>query len=203
MSSQKIEVQKLQQSNYEQLVNTMKAAYSNWGGSVWSERAIKKLLSVFPEGQLIVMADDQVVGCALSIRVKYDDFGDEHTYNQITGNYSFATHNPNGNVLYGIEVFIHPDFRGMRLGRRLYDARKELCETLNLKAIVFGGRIPNYHKHAQELTPKEYIQKVKQSEIFDPVLSFQLSNDFHVKKVLKNYIPEDAESHEYATLLQW
>lgn len=57
MSSQKIEVQKLQQSNYEQLVNTMKAAYSNWGGSVWSERAIKKLLSVFPEGQLIVMVD--------------------------------------------------------------------------------------------------------------------------------------------------
>ena len=203
MSSQKIEVQKLQQSNYEQLVDAMKAAYSNWGGSVWSERAIKKLLAVFPEGQLIVMADDQVVGCALSIRVKYDDFGDEHTYNQITGNYSFSTHNPNGNVLYGIEVFIHPDFRGMRLGRRLYDSRKELCEKLNLKAIVFGGRIPNYHKYATELTPKEYIQKVKQSEIFDPVLSFQLSNDFHVKKVLKNYIPEDAESHEYATLLQW
>lgn len=203
MSSQKIEVQKLQQSNYDQLVDVMKAAYSNWGGSVWSERSIKKLLAVFPEGQLIVMADDQVVGCALSIRIKSGDFDDEHTYKQITANYTFSTHNPNGNILYGIEVFIHPDFRGMRLGRRLYDARKELCEKLNLKAIVFGGRIPNYHKHADELTPKEYIQKVKQSEIFDPVLSFQLSNDFHVKKVLKNYIPEDAESREYATLLQW
>lgn len=203
MTGPKIEVQKLQQSNYDQLVNVMKAAYSNWGGSVWSERAIKKLLSVFPEGQLVVMADDQIVGCALSILVKYDDFGDEHTYAQITGNYSFATHNPNGNVLYGIEVFIHPDYRGMRLGRRLYDARKELCEKHNLKAIVFGGRIPNYHKFADDLTPKEYIQKVKQLEIFDPVLSFQLSNDFHVKKVLKNYIPEDEESREYATLLQW
>ncbi|MGV3632362.1 MAG: GNAT family N-acetyltransferase [Bacteroidota bacterium] len=203
MSFQKIEVQPLQKSNYDQLVDAMKAAYSNWGGSVWSERAIQKLLKAFPEGQLIVLADDQVVGCALSILVKYDDFGDEHTYSQITGNYSFATHNPNGNVLYGIEVFIHPDFRGMRLGRRLYDARKELCEKLNLKAIVFGGRIPNYHKYANELTPREYIEKVKQSEVFDPVLSFQLSNDFHVKKVLKNYIPEDHESREYATLLQW
>ncbi|MEZ4566667.1 MAG: hypothetical protein R2860_06770 [Desulfobacterales bacterium] len=29
---------------------------------------------------------------------------------------------------------------GLRLGRRLYDARKELCETLNLKSIIFGGR---------------------------------------------------------------
>lgn len=203
MSSQKIEIQHLKPSNYKQLVEVMEAAYSNWGGTVWSEKAIRKLLSVFPEGQLIVLADDQVVGCALSIIVKYDDFGDDHTYKQITGNDTFSTHNPNGTVLYGIEVFIHPDFRGMRLGRRLYDARKELCEKLNLKAIIFGGRIPNYHKYSNELTPKEYIQKVKSTEIMDPVLSFQLSNDFHVKKVLKHYIPEDAESHEYATLLQW
>lgn len=203
MSIQKIEVQQLHKSNYNQLAEAMKAAYSNWGGSVWSEKAIQKLLTVFPEGQLIVLADDRVVGCSLSILVRDDDFNDEHTYAQITGNYTFSTHNPNGNVLYGIEVFIHPDFRGMRLGRRLYDARKELCEKLNLKAIVFGGRIPNYHKYANELTPREYIQKVKQSEIYDPVLSFQLSNDFHVKKVLKNYIPEDKESREYATLLQW
>lgn len=203
MSGQKIEIQELQSTNYHQLIDVMAAAYRNWGGSVWSEKAIKKLLSVFPEGQLIILADDQVVGCALSIIVKYDDFGDDHTYRQITANDTFSTHKAIGNVLYGIEVFIHPDFRGMRLGRRLYDARKELCEKLNLKAIIFGGRIPNYHKYADELTPREYIQKVKLTEIFDPVLSFQLSNDFHVKKVLKNYIPEDAESREYATLLQW
>jgi predicted amidohydrolase len=203
MSTQKIEIQQLQPSNYEGLAEAMKAAYANWGGAVWSEKSIRKLLNVFPEGQFIVLADDRVVGCALSIIVKYSDFGDEHTYRQITGNYTFSTHNPNGNVLYGIEVFIHPGFRGMRLGRRLYDSRKELCEKLNLKAIVFGGRIPNYHKYASELSPREYIQKVRQSEIFDPVLSFQLSNDFHVKKVLRNYIPEDAESREYATLLQW
>ena len=71
------------------------------------------------------------------------------------------------------------------------------------KAIVFGGRIPNYHKYAAELSPKEYIQKVKYKEIDDPVLNFQLSNDFHVKKVLKGYMPGDKESKEYAVLLQW
>src|SRR5690606_10331530 len=108
-----------------------------------------------------------------------------------------------GDVLYGIEVFIHPKYRGLRLGRRLYDARKDLCENLNLRAIIFGGRLPNYHKYADTLTPKQYIQKVKNKEIYDPVLSFQLANDFHVKKVLKNYMPEDAQSMEYATLLQW
>ncbi|RYZ48654.1 MAG: carbon-nitrogen hydrolase, partial [Sphingobacteriales bacterium] len=105
--------------------------------------------------------------------------------------------------LYGVEVFVHPGYRGLRLGRRLYDARKELCEQLNLEAIVFGGRMPNYHEYADEFGPKEYIQKVKLKEIHDPVLSFQLSNDFHVKKVLKNYLPGDQQSQEYATLLRW
>ena len=126
----------------------------------------------------------------------------DHTYARVTGNETFDTHNPNGNILYGIEVFIHPDYRGLRLGRRMYDYRKELCERLNLKAIMFGGRIPNYHKYAADMRPKEYIQKVKMKEIYDPVLTFQLSNDFHVRKVMTNYLPNDEESKHYATLLQ-
>jgi len=85
----------------------------------------------------------------------------------------------------------------------MYEYRKELCETLNLKAIMFGGRIPNYHKYADEMRPKEYIHKVSKKEIYDPVLTFQLSNDFHVRKVMTNYLPNDEESKHYACLLQW
>ena len=44
---------------------------------------------------------------------------------------------------------------------------------------------------------------VKKKEIYDPILTFQLSNDFEVKRVLKNYLPEDTESKGYATLLEW
>lgn len=96
---------------------------------------------------------------------------------------SFDTHDPKGDVLYGIEVFIHPDYRGLRLARRLYDVRKELCENLNLRAIMAGGRMPNYEKYSKELSAKQYIEKVKKKEIYDPVLSFQLANDFHVQKI--------------------
>lgn len=59
--------------------------------------------------------------------------------------------------------------------RRMYEYRKELCEKLNLKAIMFGGRIPNYHKYADKMRPKEYIEHVRNREIYDPVLTFQLS----------------------------
>ena len=41
-------------------------------------------------------------------------------------------------MLYGIEVFTGRENSGLRLGRRLYDYSKELCERLNLKAIVIG-----------------------------------------------------------------
>ncbi|HXR83146.1 MAG TPA: bifunctional GNAT family N-acetyltransferase/carbon-nitrogen hydrolase family protein [Hanamia sp.] len=199
-----IEIGNLQYEDFQQLLEAMKAAYPRWSGNYWSLETIHKLINKFPQGQIVIRVDGVVVGCALSIIVDYKRFGDSHTYRQITGNYTFNTHDPdNGNVLYGIEIFIHPDYRGLRLGRRLYDARKELCERLNLEAIVFGGRIPEYYKYADTLSPKEYIQKVKRKEIYDPVLSFQLANDFHVKKVLKNYLPEDAQSKEFATLLQW
>lgn len=135
--------------------------------------------------------------------MNYDDVKNDHTYAQVTGNETFDTHTRKGNILYGIEVFIHPDYRGLRLARRMYEYRKELCEKLNLKAIMFGGRLPNYHKYAEQMRPKEYIDKVRQREIVDPVLLFQLSNDFHVRKVMRNYLPNDEESRHYACLLQW
>lgn len=203
ISINQLTVEKLSLEDYQQLLETMKASYTAWAGSYWSLSAIENLLKKFGDGQIVIKADGKVVGCALSIIVDYDRFDEKHTYKQITGNYSFNTHDPDGDVLYGIEVFIHPDYRGFRLGRRLYDARKELCEQLNLKAIIFGGRIPNYHKYAETLSPKEYIQKVKNKEIYDPVLTFQLSNDFNVIRVLKGYMPDDDQSREYAALLQW
>jgi predicted amidohydrolase/GNAT superfamily N-acetyltransferase len=200
----KVEVRHLLLDDYLGLSDSMVEAYKNWHGSVWTENHIRRLLEIFPDGQFVVLVNNKVVGSALSIIVNYEDFGDDHTYQEITGNYSFNTHTPLGDVLYGIEVFVHPDYRGLRLARRLYAARKELCERLNLKSIVFGGRIPNYTANADKVkSPKEYIEKVKMKEIYDPVLSFQLSNEFHVKKLLSNYMPDDEESKEHATLMEW
>lgn len=199
----KIETRNLLLSDYENLKESMQKAYHNWQTSYWRENHIKKLLEIFPEGQLCVTVDDKVAGCALSIIVNYDDFGDQHKYTEITGNYTFDTHYPKGTTLYGIEIFVSPEFRNLRVGRRLYDARKALCENLNLNNIVAGGRIPGYHKFSSELSPKEYISKVKDKEIYDPTLTFQLANDFHVVRVMKNYMPGDEESQEYATLIEW
>lgn len=178
-------------------------SYKTMQDSYWKEFQIETLLTKFPEGQVVVKVNGAIAGCALSIIIDYDKFEDFQTYKQVTGNYTFTTHSKIGETLYGIELFIKPEFRGLRLGRRLYEYRKELCEKLNLKAIIFGGRIPNFHKYENELTPKEYLDKVRSKLIYDPVLSFQISNDFHPVRVLKNYLQGDEHSKEFAVLLKW
>ncbi|MEP0368449.1 MAG: bifunctional GNAT family N-acetyltransferase/carbon-nitrogen hydrolase family protein [Cyclobacteriaceae bacterium] len=201
--SQNVHLRHLQISDYPEVKEIMIKVYGNVKDPYWEKIDIKRLLEIFPEGQLCIEVDGKMVAAALSIIVDYKKFGDNHTYNKITGKETFSTHEALGDVLYGIDVFVHPDHRGLRLGRRLYDGRKELCENLNLRSIVAGGRIPNYQNYAKELTPREYIKKVRNREIHDPILNFQLSNDFHVKKILKNYLPGDTESKDYATLLEW
>lgn len=198
-----IELQYLTVNDYQELKTAMIEAYSNMPDSYWKQTHIKSLIDKFPEGQVVIKVNDHLAGCALSIILDYDKFDDHHTYKEITGDYTFETHNSNGDVLYGIDVFIKTEFRGLRLGRRLYDYRKELCEKLNLRGIAFGGRIPNYHKYSDKLSPKEYIEKVKRKEIHDPVLNFQISNDFHPSKILKGYLEGDKASNEFAVLLEW
>lgn len=199
----KVELRNLQLVDYKQLKNSMIESYPEMANSYWESKDIKKLLAIFPEGQLVILVDGVVVGSALSLILDEKLVDKRHNYKQIIGDYTFSTHNKNGEILYGIDVFIHPNYRGLRLGRRLYDARKELCEQLNLKAIVFAGRIPNYGQYASKMTPKNYIEKVKHKELHDPVLSFQLSNDFHVLRIIKNYLEGDEESKEFAVLLEW
>jgi predicted amidohydrolase len=68
---------------------------------------------------------------------------------------------------------------------------------------VLGGRIPGYRKHAETMSAQEYIALVQRHEIFDEILSFQLANDFHVIRLLRNYWPEDRSSRGAAALLRW
>lgn len=198
-----IELKFLTVDDYEDLKSAMIDSYTSMPNSIWTKKHIESLIDKFPDGQVVIKVNGHLAGCALSLIVDYDSFDAKHTYKDITGNYTFSTHTDKGDTLYGIDVFIHPDYRGLRLARRLYDYRKELCERLNLRGIAFGGRIPNYHKYADHMSAKEYIEKVKRKEILDPVLNFQMSNDFHPHKILKGYLEGDQASGEYAVLLEW
>lgn len=197
-----LQIRNLRLEDYPQLKELMDAIYTDIGGA-WSQFTIEKLIKDFAEGQFCLEDNGQIIGVALTVKVAYDTFSNPHTYDDLIGHREAILNNNKGDALYGLDVLIHPDYRGYRLGRRLYDARKELCRQTNLRAILAGGRIVNYHKYSTELTPSQYLDKVQRREIYDPILTFQLANDFNVKRLLGKYLPEDEKSRGFATLLEW
>ncbi|MBN1332321.1 MAG: GNAT family N-acetyltransferase [Synergistales bacterium] len=198
----RLELRPLKRSDYEEVESIMEKIYGSMGGA-WTREQFNSMIRRFPVGQICIEDKGKVVAVALSLVIDYGSYGDNHTYRQIVGDGMLKNHDPDGDYLYGIDVMVDPEYREMRLGKRLYDARKELCENLNLKGIIIGGRIPGYDKYAQEMTPREYILQVKNREILDPVLTFQLSNDFHYKKVVRNYWPADKKSRGFGVILEW
>src|SRR5699024_3522675 len=201
--STKLRLRPITLADYPPLAELMNQVYVDIGGA-WSENTIKKLIELFPDGQLCIVDNDRLVAAALTVKVSYDRFSNPHRYEDlISDEDKVLVHNEKGDSLYGLDVFVHPAYRGYRLGRRLYEARKDLCREANLKAILAGGRLPGFSKHAGEMNVAEYIQQVEKQQLYDPILSFQLANDFDVKRVMKKYLPEDEQSHGYATLLEW
>lgn len=195
-----LQLRPLTLADYPALAAIMDQVYPGIGGA-WPEKIIAKLVDLYPEGQLVIVDNDIPVAAALTIKVPYNRFANPHRYQDLITDSAVPGHNKNGDALYGLDVFVDPEYRGYRLGRRLYEARKELCRSENLRAILAGGRLPKFHQHQLAIT--EYIEQVASKAIYDPILTFQLSNGFDVKRLMKQYLPEDAESGGYATLLEW
>jgi predicted amidohydrolase/ribosomal protein S18 acetylase RimI-like enzyme len=169
----------------------------------WSKEQMESQLATFPEGQICVEYEGKIVASSSSLILDFAMYADWHNWREIADSGFIRNHNPEGNTLYGIEIMVDPDFRGMRLARRLYDARKKLAREKNLMRIVLGGRIPGYHHHKDQMSAREYVDRVINKELFDPVLTTQLSNNFVLVRLLKSYLDTDRESQGYATLLEW
>lgn len=197
----KIEIRNILPTDFQAIIDLQKICFPNM--EPWKVEHLESHLSMFPEGQLCVEYDGKIIGSCSSLIVNFDEYDDQHTYDDITDDGYITNHDPEGFNLYGIEVMVHPDYRRMKIGRRLYEARKDLARRLNLKSIIIGGRIPNYYKYATEYTPREYVEQVSIHNIYDPVLTFQILNGFTLKRINKNYLEDDQASMKYATLMEW
>ena len=127
--------------DYDDIARLMDRICPEWEGA-WTREQFESQIRRFPEGQICIEDNGAVVAASNALIVNMERFGDRHTCEEITGNGYFNTHDPNDDTLYGADIFVNPDYRDLRLGRRLYDARKTLCENLNLRRIVAGGRDP-------------------------------------------------------------
>ncbi|RWR12861.1 GNAT family N-acetyltransferase [Siminovitchia fortis] len=201
ISHREVNIQNIGPNDIEEVVELSKIVYDP--GIAYERDHLESQLDIFPQGQLCIRYKGKVVAGCSSLMINIEDYGESHSFDEITDEGYIRNHDPNGLTLYGFDVTVHPDFRGMHLGRRLYDARRDICRNLNLKNIMFGGRIPHFYKYADKLSVNDYIDQVVEGGIYDPVLTFQLKNGFTVKTVMENYLPDDKESLSYGTLMEW
>jgi predicted amidohydrolase len=198
---QRVEVRPLTLDDYDALVEMQQRCFP--GMPVWTKEHVKSQLEHFPEGQICVTFDGKLVASSCSLILDYDLCSDWHDWKVVSDRGYITNHNPKGDVLYGIEIMVDPLQRGMRLARRLYEERKRLARALNLKAIVIGGRIPGYIKHKDKMTAHEYVEKVENKTLYDPVLTTQLANGFVLKQLIPDYLPTDEDSSGWASHMEW
>lgn len=170
----------------------------------YSPGMIRGQINNFPDGQFVALFEDRIVGYCASSRIDEGIAFAPHDWEQISGNGFGSRHDPTGDWLYGFEMCIDPSLRGLRIGKRLYEARRALAERLELKGIVFGGRMPDFAKIRRKVkTPEAYLEQVKDGKIKDPVIGFQIANGFEPVGVLPKYLPEDKGSAGFAALMVW
>ena len=78
----------------------------------------------------------------------------------------------------------------------------DVVVQLGLERLLGGGRIPGYHKIANEMTAEQYVEAVIKGDLKDPVITFLLRCGRTPVKVVANYL-EDEESCNYGALMEW
>lgn len=200
-SAKLVKVRQLTFGDYSAVTELQKKCFP--GMPAWTEEQFKSQIAIFSEGQLGVEYNGKLVASSSSLILNFALYSEWHSWREIADHGFIKNHDPNGNTLYGIEIMVDPQYRGYRLARRLYEARKDLCRKKNLMRIVLGGRIPGYGKYADKMSAREYVEKVMNKTLYDPVLTTQISNGFILKRLLPNYLMSDLDSKGYATFLEW
>jgi predicted amidohydrolase/ribosomal protein S18 acetylase RimI-like enzyme len=197
----KILLRNLTAEDYDAVVKLQRRCFTKM--KPWLLEQFESQIKIFPEGQICIVYDGNIVASSGSLIVDFSQYSDWQDWKKIADNGYIRNHNSDGNTLYGIEIMVDPAFRGMKLARRLYNARKKLVKELNLEKCIIGGRIPGYGKYAYKMTAHEYADRVMSKELVDPVLTAQISNGFVLKRLIPGYFPADEDSKGFATFLEW
>lgn len=197
----KIKLRKIKPEDYDQVVALQLKCFP--GMKPWSTQQFNNLILHFDEGQVCIQYGKKIIASACSLIINFSEYNETSSWNELTDNGNITNHNKYGDTLYGMEMMVDPEYQGMKLSRRLYESRKEIARKNNLKQIIIGGRLPNFCKYQGKLSIDQYVSKVTDKVIYDPVLTAQFSNGFILRRVLPGYLPNDKESCGYATLLEW
>jgi len=193
----------LQPAYFAGLAELQRIVYPTLGfDELMREEHFAAQYAIFPAGQFVVLHGDRVIGQGSGFFFDFDSNHPQHSFREICAGFTFAHHDPNGAYYYGADISVHPDYRGLGIGRLLYQARKDLVIRTHRRGIVAGGMIPDYPNYRAQMDVHEYVRRVVAGEIWDSTLSFQLKNGFVVRGMLEGYI-DDTSADNWATLIVW
>ena len=79
----------------------------------WREDQLESHLQMFEDGQVLVTKGEKIVGVSSSLVVSLGrDPLRHHSYYGITDDGYFFNHDPEGDTLYGAEIYVDPAERG-------------------------------------------------------------------------------------------
>jgi predicted N-acetyltransferase YhbS len=135
-------------------------------------------LELFPEGQFVITDNGKVIGMTTTMRTNFDFANYQHTFTETIAGGWLTNHDPNGDWLYGLDMGILPDYRGLGLARLLYRARHEMAKTLGLKGPLTVGMMSGYGAVSSEISGEEYYQELIEGKRKDPTLTKQMKIGF-------------------------
>ncbi len=156
---------------------------------------------VFPEGAFIARDGDRVVGIASGIFVDYDLADIQHTLDDVLED-GIRSHDPDGEWYYGIDIAVHPEYRGRGIGKRMYELRKQVVRDFGRRGIIAGGVLPGFKDHKDVMSADAYVRAVASGELFDATLSFQIANGFELLGVISGYV-DDPQADGWASFIVW
>ncbi|MBI1752241.1 MAG: GNAT family N-acetyltransferase [Acidobacteria bacterium] len=185
------------------VIALMKRVYAEPHGpeAVWPQETLMRHLEVFPEGQLSVLdGQGRLIADSTAMVVRSGKALEPHRWSEITARGTLASHDPQGDAFYGVDLAVDPEFQGMGLAHHLYAARIALAMSLGCRLFVAGARMPGYHLASDLLPPQSYLALVERGLIYDPTLSKQLRLGFRLRGLLPGYV-SDPESADNAALI--
>lgn len=91
----------------------------------------------------------------------------------------------------------------MGIGRQLTEARFELIRAWNLRGMVAGSAIIDYHKVAHEVSAEDYLRDVVAGRRYDTNLTKQLHMGFQALALIPDYLPGEAWTLGYGVTIVW
>lgn len=160
-------------------------------------------LEVFPEGQFVLTkgTDWDVIGMTTTQRMDFDFIHYEHSFIETSGGGWLSNHDPNGRWLYGLDMGIHPAFRGRGGARLLYRARQLLVNRLGLAGQLTVGMMNGYGAVSGEMRAEQYYRQWLEGRREDPTLTPQRKIGFEPLGLIPDYL-HDPGCGNYGVLMR-